>query len=170
SSLTVKRIGPIDQNLIIPLRKTCKCLGHVVPGHRKKYHFASRCLFPGGSRCSRTKLIDNFSQAVRASAIAKLYLMADLQCPFCERLCESSCSNDSDFHKLSFPNMSLASIHEPSIRVCKEKRSRLPLRLFGRRLEIGLPLRPRVRPPRDLIQLEDRHARSVALTLPGTPS
>src|SRR4030095_3274863 len=104
SRLTVKRIGPIDQNLIFPLGKTCKCLGHVVPGHSKKYHFASRCLFPGGSHCSGTKVIDNFSQAVRASAIAKLYLMAGLQCPFCERLCESSCSNGSDFHKLSSLN------------------------------------------------------------------
>src|SRR6266508_5965995 len=98
----MKRIGPIDQNLIIPLGKTCKCAGHVVPRNSKKYHFASRCLFRGGSRCSRTKLIDNFSQALGASAIAKLYLMAGLQCPFCEGLCESSCSNGSDFHTLSF--------------------------------------------------------------------
>src|SRR5262245_23024702 len=104
SGLTVKRIGPIDQNLILPLGKTCKCLGHVVPRHSKKYHFASRCLFLGGSHGSRTKLIDNFSQAARPSAIAKLYIMAGLQCPFCERLCESSCSNGSDFHKLSFLN------------------------------------------------------------------
>src|SRR4030095_2209048 len=74
SRLTVKRIGPIDQNLIFPLRKTCKCLRRVVPRHGKKYHFASRCLFLGGSHCSRTKLIDNFSQAVRASAVAKLTL------------------------------------------------------------------------------------------------
>src|SRR6476620_1071927 len=98
----MKRIGPIDQNLVVPLGKTCKCLGHVVPGHSKKYHFTSRCLFLGGSRCSRTKLINNFSQAVGASAIAKLYLIAGLQRPFCERLCESSCSNSSDFHALSF--------------------------------------------------------------------
>src|SRR4029077_1913777 len=98
----MKRIGPIDQNLVVPLGKTCKCLGHVVPGHSKKDHFASCCLFLGGSRCSRTKLINNFSQAVGAAAIAKLYLMAGLQCPLCERLCESSCSNGSDFHTLSF--------------------------------------------------------------------
>ena len=31
-------------------------------------------------------MIDNFSEAVGTSAIAKLYLMACLQCPLCERL------------------------------------------------------------------------------------
>src|SRR5205085_2388243 len=82
--------------------KTCKCFGHVVPRHSKKNHFASRCLFLGGSHCSRTKLIDNFSEAVGTSAIAKLYLMACLQCPLCERLREISCSNGSDFHTVSF--------------------------------------------------------------------
>src|ERR1700731_2106785 len=97
----MKRIGPINQNLIFPLGKTCKCFGHFVPGHSKKNHFASRCLFLGGSHCSMTKLIHNFSEAVGTSAIAKLYVMACLQCPLCERLCESSCSNGSDFHKLS---------------------------------------------------------------------
>src|SRR5260370_1109302 len=81
-----------------------KRFGHVVPRHSKKYHFASCCLFLGGSHCSRIKLFDNFSEAVGASAIAKLYLMARLQCPSCERLCESSCSNGSDFHALSFLN------------------------------------------------------------------
>src|SRR4029077_16563744 len=102
SGLTVKWIGPVDQNLIFPFGKTCKCFGHVVPGHSKKHHFASCSLFLSGSHCSRTKLIDNLSQAIGASAIAKLYLMACLQCPFCERLCESSCSNGADFHTLSF--------------------------------------------------------------------
>src|ERR1700757_2586436 len=98
----MKRIGPINENLIFPLGKTCKRFGHVVPGHTKKDHFASRCLFIGGSHCSRTKLIDNFSEAVRASSIAKLYLMACLQCLFCERLCESSRANGYNFHAPSF--------------------------------------------------------------------
>src|SRR6266446_4898467 len=98
----MKRIGPINQNLIFPLGKTCKCFGHVVPRHSKKNHFASRCLFLGGSHCSRTKLIDNFSEAVGASAIAKLYLMACLQCPLCERLCETSqCSPRRPFSTLT---------------------------------------------------------------------
>src|SRR4029077_2779673 len=102
SSLTVKRIGPIDQDLICPLGKTCKCFGHVVPGNSKKYHFASRRLFLGGCRRSWSKLIDNFSEAVGTAAVAKHNLVARLQCPFCERLCESSCSNGSDFHTRSF--------------------------------------------------------------------
>src|SRR5260370_42414572 len=100
----MKRIGPIDQNLIFPLGKTCECGGHVVPRNSKKHHFASRCLFLGGSRRSRTKLIDNFSQALGASAIAKRYLMACFQRLSCERLCEISCSNGSNFHTLSFLN------------------------------------------------------------------
>src|SRR5580658_4532929 len=98
SGLTVKRIGPIDQDLIFPLGKTCKCLRHVVPGHSKQYYFASRSLFLGGSHYSGTKSIDNFSQALEAAGIAKLYLVARLQCPLCECLCEISCSNGSNFH------------------------------------------------------------------------
>src|SRR4029077_5476638 len=102
SGLTVIWIGPIDQNLIFPFGKTCKCLGYVVPGHSKKYHFASCSLFLGGSHCCRTKSIDNFSQALWAAVIAKLYLVAGPQCPFCKCLCEISRSNGSNFHKLSF--------------------------------------------------------------------
>ena len=49
-------------------------------------------------------MIDNFSEAVGASTVAKLYLMACLQCPFCERLCEGSCSNGSDLHTLFLLN------------------------------------------------------------------
>ena len=64
AGLTVKRIGPINQNLIFPSGKICKCLGNVVPGHCKKYHFASCRLVPGGSYCSRTKSTDNFSATV----------------------------------------------------------------------------------------------------------
>jgi hypothetical protein len=48
--------------------------------------------------------MDYFPQAVWASVIAQLHLVAGLQGPFGERLCESSCSNGSDFHTLSFLN------------------------------------------------------------------
>src|SRR5246127_1444924 len=102
SGLTVKRIGPVDENLILPLGKTCECLGHVIPGHSKKHHFASGRLFFGDSHCSWTKLIDDLSQALGTSVIAKLYLVADLQGPFCKRLCEISRSNGSNFHKHCF--------------------------------------------------------------------
>src|SRR5580704_7053458 len=97
----MKGIRPIDQNLIFPFGKTCECLGHVVPRHSKKYHFASCRLFLGGSHRSRTKSIHNFSKAVRTAAITKLYFVAGLQCPFCERLCEIACSDGSNFHSTS---------------------------------------------------------------------
>src|SRR5262249_15873806 len=76
SGLTVKRISPIDQNLIFPFWKICECLGHVVPRHSKKYHFTSCSLFLRGNHCSRTESIDYFPQAVWASVIAKLHLVA----------------------------------------------------------------------------------------------
>jgi hypothetical protein len=74
-----------------------------VPGNSKKYHFASCCLLFRGSRRSWPKLIDNFSEAIQTAAVAELNLVAGLQCQFCERLCESSRSDGSDFHALSFP-------------------------------------------------------------------
>jgi hypothetical protein len=45
-----------------------------------------------------------FPQAVWASFIAQLHLVAGLQCPLGESLCESSCSNRSDFHTLGHLN------------------------------------------------------------------
>jgi hypothetical protein len=45
--------------------------------------------------------MDNFLQALGTSTIAKPYLVSGLQCPLCERLCEISCSNGSNFRKLS---------------------------------------------------------------------
>jgi hypothetical protein len=42
--------------------------------------------------------MDNFPQAVWASVIAKLHVVAGLQGPFGESLGESSRSNGSDFH------------------------------------------------------------------------
>ena len=99
---SVKRIGPVDQNLIVPRGKAGKGFGHVVPGNGEKHHFAGRCLFLGGSDCARPELMDNFSEAVGAVAIAELYCMARLQCLSGERLCKSSRSNGSDFHTRSF--------------------------------------------------------------------
>jgi hypothetical protein len=40
--------------------------------------------------------------AVSYLSRSKLYLVAGLQCSLCECLCEISCSNGSNFHKLSF--------------------------------------------------------------------
>src|SRR5713101_3299532 len=99
---SMKRICPVNENLILPLWKTRERFGYVVPRNSKKYHFTSRCLLLGGSRRSWPKLIDNFSEAVGTAAVAKLNLVACLQCLFCERLCESSRSNGSNFHTRSF--------------------------------------------------------------------
>src|SRR5258708_2094100 len=75
SGLAVIRIDAVDKNLILPLWKTCKRLRHIVPGHGKKHHFASYCLFPCSSGCTGTESHDNFPQALGASAIAKFNLM-----------------------------------------------------------------------------------------------
>ena len=113
----MKWIGSIDQNLIVPFGKTCKCLDHIVPRHSKKYDFASCCLFRRGSYCSRTKLIDNFSQALGPSSIAKLYIMTCLQCPLCKRLSKISRPNGSNFRLAVPPNLAYFVAFSNSVRL-----------------------------------------------------
>ena len=71
-----------------------------------------------------SKLVDDFSQALRASTIAKLYFMAWLQCPFCERLCEGFGSNGSDFHSLA-RSFCYASQKLAEVFACKHSHKRL---------------------------------------------
>ncbi len=102
-ALPLKRIRPIDQNLILPLGRLASVSGTLLQGAAKKYDFASCLFFLGDSHSSRTESIHNFSKAVGAAVIAKLYFVAGLQCPFCERLCEIACANGSNFHNHFFP-------------------------------------------------------------------
>jgi hypothetical protein len=76
-------------------RQRRECCGHVAPENNQE-HFASRCFFLVGSRCSRTKSIGNFSEAVGTAAVIELYNWPAFNARLAKRFCESSGANGSD--------------------------------------------------------------------------